>query len=520
MNLVDNPWIPVIDQAGQKAKINLLELFINGKNYADFAVRPHERVALMRFFICIAQAALDGPEDDDEIADVSDNLPEAARKYLKKWKDSFDLFHKEKPFLQVAELVSDGEKTPVSKLDFSLSCGNNSTLFDQKGNDSNKRFLSDAELTIGLLTFLNFNSGGLLSVVSWGTKKSPKAGNPDSPCLKGSPYHTFLRGNNVFKSICLNIISKDTIESSIVSSEVDGFYMGVPIWEKFPRNENDIDAIKNATETYLGRLVPLSRWIKLDENKAEMIWGGGFAYKVFPDFCVPESSISTRTYMDNKKEVRAVVGASHSKAIWRDLASLIVSRDINNIGAPLVFHNIDEHDFYDIHVCALIRNQAVIEAAHDSVFSLSPKIRSNSGYNLYKKEIAYLNGVNISIGKAVDMYRKNIDESWEQRVRQAGKDKNKLLEKLRFSATNYYWTNIEQELPFLMSIVNALGDAEKVNKLRSAWRKKIYQISLASYSVACGRDTPRQIRAFALGLKELRANNKGVQKQEQEKESV
>jgi len=41
-------------------------MFETGHQIQDLAVRPHERIALMRLLICIAQSALDGPEDYDD----------------------------------------------------------------------------------------------------------------------------------------------------------------------------------------------------------------------------------------------------------------------------------------------------------------------------------------------------------------------------------------------------------------------------------------------------------------------
>ncbi len=48
--------------------------------------------------------ALNGPKDYDDWCNVPKKLPGAVQKYLTDWKDSFELFHEEKPWLQVAEL--------------------------------------------------------------------------------------------------------------------------------------------------------------------------------------------------------------------------------------------------------------------------------------------------------------------------------------------------------------------------------------------------------------------------------
>ena len=65
MNVAFDPWIPVITLSGEPAMSSLAGIFTDGAEYADLAVRPHERVALMRLLLCVAHAALDGPKDYD-----------------------------------------------------------------------------------------------------------------------------------------------------------------------------------------------------------------------------------------------------------------------------------------------------------------------------------------------------------------------------------------------------------------------------------------------------------------------
>ena len=104
MNVAFDPWIPVVTTSGKLVLASLCDVLTKGEQFVDLAVRPHERVALMRLFLCIAHAALSGPKDYDEWCEVPDRFPEAVQRYLTDWKDSFELFHKEKPWLQIAGL--------------------------------------------------------------------------------------------------------------------------------------------------------------------------------------------------------------------------------------------------------------------------------------------------------------------------------------------------------------------------------------------------------------------------------
>jgi len=80
----------------------------------------------------------------------------------------------------------------------------------------------------------------------------------------------------------------ETLHANILSQEqiADryGENVGIPIWECFPSSPSDDKAIKNATQTYIGRLVPLSRWLKILPDRNTMLMGEGFVYPVYPKF--------------------------------------------------------------------------------------------------------------------------------------------------------------------------------------------------------------------------------------------
>ena len=75
MNVAFDDWIPVVTIAGKRQLASLCEVLTNGRDYADLAVRPHERVALMRLFLCVVHAALDGPKDYDDWRQVPSPCP-------------------------------------------------------------------------------------------------------------------------------------------------------------------------------------------------------------------------------------------------------------------------------------------------------------------------------------------------------------------------------------------------------------------------------------------------------------
>ena len=104
-NLIDSPWIPVLMTDGQTDVIGLHALFDCAESIADFAVRPEERVALMRLLMCISYASQGTSPWDDHL----NELEADALDYLNRWRDSFWLHHDVKPFLQIAGLAFAGK---------------------------------------------------------------------------------------------------------------------------------------------------------------------------------------------------------------------------------------------------------------------------------------------------------------------------------------------------------------------------------------------------------------------------
>lgn len=528
MNVAFEEWIPVVDTSGNRRLASLCSVLTEGEKYADLAVRPHERVSLMRLFLCVAHAALNGPKDYDEWIEAPKRLPKAAKKYLAEWKDSFELFHKKKPWLQVKELKNN-KTSPVSLLDFELATGNNATLFDHKGQMSD-RGIKPKRIALNLLTFLNFSSAGGLPVAQWKTVKRNQVGNPDSPCLSQSMAHCLLRGKSLMETIHLNIPSYDNIiktYKSFVSHKKDmknkewariefsDIPIGKPIWEMFPDLPSGNDpAIRNATKTYLGRLVPLSRWIKLLHKSNQMYCCNGYKYDTFKDGFPAEPTAAVRVAITRDKDgvetfERRVVKADPLKALWRELSALLIERTAYGLGGPIAMGNAPRDSNFDFQVCAMIRDQASMDIAVESVFPIKPAFQNK--FPIYQAEVTGNTNIMGAEGharklrRAIEEYRKLIDADWMPRIKRTeAKKQGVLRNRLAETAFLSYWTSVEKNLSLLMNHINAVevgsNDSEPTLKI---WRKMLFKASIDAYSAACGQETPRQMRAYAKGFELL-----------------
>lgn len=526
MNVAFDPWIPVVTAAGERTSASLRSVLADGKEFADLAVRPHERVALMRLFLCVAHAALKGPKNVDEWLEVPEALPGAVEKYLEAWKDSFDLFHTEKPWLQVAALKGTSRDagdlsgaSPVALLDFELATGHTATLHDHGGLLA-FRPIPPERVALSLLTFQNFSPGGGSPVAQWNETKTLQVGNPDAPCLSQSMAHCLLRGRSLAETIHLNLPDFETVartcgNSTAVgeSSENGGVSLGRPVWEFFPQSpDKGTDRAVNATRTYLGRLVPISRWIRLIPGTDRMFCCKGFKYDTYKDGFAPEPSAAVQVVRKKDKKgaettERRVVSVKPSRALWRELSSLLVKRSASGVGGPLAMSNAPSDSEFDFHVCAMIPVQASMDISVESVFHISPAFLANLA--TYHAEIAGgdrvlgAEGYARKLRRSIEEYRQAMDADWKPRVKRTqAKNQNALRNRLAQAAFLSYWTTVEKNLPLLMAHIEAIG-TEASDPTLKAWRKMLSFAAHDGYRLACSQDTPRQMRAFAKGLQKL-----------------
>ncbi len=517
MNVAFDPWIPVVTTSGKRDLVSLFAVLAEGERFADLAVRPHERVALMRLFLCVAHAALNGPKDYNEWCEVPQLLPNAVRKYLKTWEDSFELFHDTKPWLQVAELNpipsaketdSDDDKgwSPLSRLCYTRASGITSTLFDHASNGGESTKYTENEIALNLLTFQNFFvAGGKASSRLWGRIEMKNPPNPKGgPCSGKSILFTFLRGKKLSESIHLNM---NTYEALKLLYGDSGDWLGKPLWERPIKSPTDHEAILNATQTHIGRLVPQTRILKVHTDQRKVMLGAGFLYPKFQDEKNTFHPDLFATVVPNKNKERVLLSAKPNSSLWRELHSLTVNRrsssDSNR--GPLCLLNSPDADPCDIIVNAMITNPkqaAEIVDLIESVFHIPAHLRTLEGFEAYKSEVAQSEACKYHLGVAVEEYRKEVDGAWEKRLERAKQDKWVLKEKLNSISTTHYWTTVEKNLPLLMSHIEALN-THAAMPTREAWRKMLFSAACAAYRIACGQETPRQMRAFAKGWQKL-----------------
>lgn len=109
-NLIDEPWIPVIDLDGAEVLVSIKEALRDSHRFRDITGElPTVRFSILRILLPIIYRALD-EEADDPLLFWSelwnqDTLPsELMDPYLDRWHHRFDLLSPTEPFMQVPDL--------------------------------------------------------------------------------------------------------------------------------------------------------------------------------------------------------------------------------------------------------------------------------------------------------------------------------------------------------------------------------------------------------------------------------
>jgi CRISPR system Cascade subunit CasA len=137
----------------------------------------------------------------------------------------------------------------------------------------------------------------------------------------------------------------------------------------------------------------------------------------------------------------------------------------------------------------------------ESVFHITPSFHSN--FAIYQAEVLEAEGYSRKLRWAIENYRTAIDNDWNPRVRRTqAKQQNALKDRLAQAAFLSYWTTAEKNLPILMTHIEAIGTDNAI-PTRKAWRKMLFSATRDAYRIACGQETPRQMRAFAKGWQKL-----------------
>lgn len=327
-NLLDEPWIRVIDKECSIHEVSLIDVFKHAHTYKDLCGElPTQDFAMLRLLLAVLHTVFsrydvngnglpfDGPDDAlDRWADLWENKRFPAgviTEYLESQRENFYLFHPERPFYQVTEL-STYEKIPngeydAQKLNGELSKSKHKDRLFASISGEQRMALPYNQAARWLIYLNGFDDNALKAGAGIG--------------WLGQLGLLALAGNNLFETLMLNFISYDINEGDIWRKEK-------PTWEnkeKIPAKKRYIEFPDNYSELYTLQ----SRRIFLERSDGKVtgykILGGDYFDKekaVCEPMTIWRFQAKNNIYIPKEHDV--------STQFWRDFASLLPNAKIEN----------------------------------------------------------------------------------------------------------------------------------------------------------------------------------------------
>lgn len=315
-NLIDEPWIPVVG----KGKVGLRQIFADDSIVA-LGGNPVEKIAVFKLLLAIAQSAFT-PKDETEWESLGvGGLQKKVNEYLDKHYDCFWLYG-DKPFLQMPAIEKAAVKS-FGTAEMYVATGN-TTIVTQI--QTAKIDYSDAEKALLILKLMGFALGGKQTdnkvVLTKGYTGKSTSGKIGSSIGHKGFLHSFFLDSSVISSVYLNLFSKDVFSQVKMFSEG----IGIPPWEKMPGGEDD-DVANKLKNSYMGRLIPLNRFVLLEKDGLH--YSEGIAHLSYDDGLVDPS---VAVDYSNAKKPQAI-WVKPEKRPWRQLTSLLSFIDSSGKGS-------------------------------------------------------------------------------------------------------------------------------------------------------------------------------------------
>lgn len=331
-NLLDEPWIRVIDEDCGIHEISLLEVFEHAHVYRDLCGElPTQDFAMLRLLLAVLHTVfsrydIDGeewlPEEPEDALvhwkELWENrrFPiEVIRTYLESQRENFYLFHPERPFYQ-CEHAKTGTEYGASKLNGNLSESSNKLRLFTDISGKEKEELSFSEAARWLL-YVNAYDDTSAKPSRESKERGVKLPSTGVGWL-GKLGIVFVAGENLFETLMLNLI--------MVNGNGELFEKETPVWE---REKSDEERIQISFPDNLSALYTLqSRRLYLNRNEQKVT---GY-YLLGGDFFEKENAfIEPMTVWKNpdrkKPDIYTPRRHDFAKQFWRECPGAILGSE-------------------------------------------------------------------------------------------------------------------------------------------------------------------------------------------------
>ena len=344
-NLIDEPWIRVMDSNCNISEVSLKDAILNAHNYKSLSGElPTQDIAVMRLMLAVLHTVFSRADENGNECPLEDNEEEAVDRwkalwkkgrfsekaiddYFEKWHERFWLFHPERPFGQVAGLTI-GTDYDAPKLNGEISESSNKVRFFSMYSGNEKSSLTYPQAARWLL-YLNAYDDTSSKPTKEGKAKA--GGSLPSPGVGwlGKLGLIYITGNNLFETLMLNLILVN--ENKVQENQN-------PLWEQ--EKVSDAERTEIALPYDLAALYTLqSRRILLIRKDNKVV-----SYKLLGgDFFEKENAFfEPMTVWSSPKKDNGVSSPKRhdsSKQMWREFSVLFEEKENKQAGVVRWFKN-------------------------------------------------------------------------------------------------------------------------------------------------------------------------------------
>jgi CRISPR system Cascade subunit CasA len=498
-NLLDEPWLLVVDRAGANRILGIREALLTAHELVELSGdSPLEQVALHRLLLAVLHRIY-GPEDYEAWGSLWEEgrFPAGPlNTYLDQWRQRFDLFDGHQPFYQAAD-TRVRSKSVISLIQ-ELASGNNPTFFDHN-TELRGAVLTPDRAARALVTAQVFSLAGLCD-------PSQKLSFTDGNCARGVVF--LIAGDNLFQTLLLNMVQYPD-EEPLRSVQEDR-----PAWEMDDAFMPD----REMPFGYLDYLTWQNRRILLQPEASdqgivvrEMTMGPGL--RIDPTILDP-----MKHYRKDTKKGFLVRRFSESRALWRDSAALLALPDSEEDFAPLTIRWLRE----------LVHTEHVLDTRHLYRYLALGMANDQARVFFYRSErmpfpLAYLDEPQLvrRLRDATDAAEQARGQLWgaaralarfvlsphagtAQGHEPAREDLDSLV--AYWDPERHFWATLEQ--PFQRLVVDLPGAPDAA---LAAWYETVQQVAWGALEKAV-RQAGEDVRALKAGVRARAQLGAGLRK--------
>ncbi|GAA2616972.1 type I-E CRISPR-associated protein Cse1/CasA [Dactylosporangium fulvum] len=324
-SLVDEAWVPVLDAAGQRRDVSLLDLFEQAGNIRMIAGElPTQTFAILRLALAILHRATDGPPGEAAWQalwrDRRPLLPDVPD-YLGEFRERFDLLHPDHPFYQVADLRAAKDNT--YGLERLIADVPNGMPFLTSRAGPGMESISPAEAARWLVHCQAFDPSGIKTGAVGDSRVKNGKGYPMGVASVGALGGVHLEGANLRETLLLNLIP--VAPGWRLADDRD-----LPAWERKPQSAVEEPDATRGPYGLLGLYTWQSRRIRLfgdrDGITGAMI-SNGDSLEWQDRHQLEPMSVWGRSGPREKQQKRTPIYLprphDHTRALWRGLQTLL-----------------------------------------------------------------------------------------------------------------------------------------------------------------------------------------------------